>query len=58
MILTVDVGNSEIALGGFENDTLSFVARIATDPRKTSDEYTAAIDSLLRIHRIDRRQVR
>lgn len=58
MILTVDIGNSEIALGGFKGDKLTFVARIATDPKQTTDEYTMKIDGILRLHAIEREQVR
>ena len=57
MILTVDVGNSEIAFGGFEDDTLSFVARLSTNTRQTEDEYSMKIEGLLRLHHIDRAQV-
>lgn len=57
MLLAVDIGNSEIALGGFEKDSLVFVARIATDPKATDDEYTVKIDTLLRLHGIARAQV-
>ena len=39
MILTVDIGNSNIVFGGFENDKLTFTARISTDATKTEDEY-------------------
>ena len=31
MILTVDIGNSNINFGVFDNDDIKFVARIATD---------------------------
>ena len=47
MILCVDVGNSNIVIGGMEGDCLSFVARIRTDPTKTSDEYCIDIKSIL-----------
>lgn len=53
MILTIDVGNSNITLGGFESDNLVFVARVASDPRKTEDEYAAVIKGVLAIHDVD-----
>lgn len=43
MLLTVDVGNSNIRLGGFVDDKLVFVSSIATDTRSTSDEYASRI---------------
>ncbi len=42
MILTVDVGNTNIVLGGYENDKLKFMSRIATEASKMEDQY--AID--------------
>ena len=37
MILTVDIGNSNIVLGGVEGDEIRFEARLRTDATKTSD---------------------
>ena len=37
MILTVDIGNSNIVLGGVEGDNIAFEARLRTDATKTSD---------------------
>ena len=54
MILTVDIGNSTIMLGGFEKNELCFVARMATDPLKTEDEYAIRISELLTLHGIDK----
>ena len=39
MILTFDIGNTNITFGGFEEEKLVFVANISTDIVKTSDEY-------------------
>ncbi len=50
MILAIDIGNTNIVLGGFLGDELSFVARIATNPSKTEDEYATKIGSVLRLH--------
>lgn len=58
MILTIDVGNSEIALGSFEKDNLLFVARLTTNPRQTDDEYSMKIEGALRLHNIDKTQIR
>ncbi len=52
MILTIDIGNTNIVLGGFIGDDLSFVARIATNPNKTEDEYATKIRSVLKLHGI------
>ncbi|MBQ7033189.1 MAG: type III pantothenate kinase [Clostridia bacterium] len=58
MILAIDIGNTNIVLGGFVEDTLSFVARIATDTKKTEDEYAAVIRSVLSIHEVGKQEIR
>ncbi|MBP1587543.1 MAG: type III pantothenate kinase [Clostridia bacterium] len=47
MILAIDIGNSNIVLGIFKDDKLSFVSRLSTDFRKTSDELAAMICQVL-----------
>ena len=58
MILTVDIGNTNIVLGGFSGDTLTFVARIATDVSKTEDEYATKIRSVLALHDVEKTELR
>ena len=50
MILTVDVGNSNIVLGGVEDDKILFEARLRTDATKTSDEYCVDLKMILDIY--------
>jgi type III pantothenate kinase len=50
MILTVDIGNTSIALGGFEADELKFVVRLSTDITKTEDEYASKIMNILNLY--------
>ena len=38
MVLAIDIGNSDIVLGGYEDDVLRFTSRCSTDRRKTVDE--------------------
>lgn len=57
MILTVDIGNTNITLGGFEGEELTFVARLATDPLKTEDEYASKILSTIRLHGVARENI-
>jgi len=53
MILAIDIGNTHIALGGFYGDELRFVARLATDTKKTEDEYAARILATLALYDLD-----
>ena len=57
MILAIDIGNTSIALGGFENNELSFVVRLSTDITKTEDEYASKILNILSLHRVNKEDV-
>ena len=52
MILTVDVGNSNIVLGGVRNDEIVFEARLRTDATKTSDEYCIDLKMILEVYHV------
>lgn len=47
MLLTIDIGNTNITLGAFEGSVLSFTARLATEATKTDDQYAVEINNLL-----------
>ena len=47
MLLAIDIGNTNIVIGGIEDDQIRFEARIATDHIKTSDQYGVEIKNLL-----------
>lgn len=47
MILTVDIGNSNIVYCGYINDKLCFTARASTDHKKESDQYAVEINGIL-----------
>ena len=57
MILAVDIGNSSIVVGGFQDSRLLFKARIRTDATKTSDEYCIDLMSILDVYRREREQI-
>lgn len=58
MIIAVDVGNTNIVIGGFLENKLSFVVRIATNISQTEDEYAAIIKGILKSHDADERNVK
>ena len=39
MILTVNIGNTHITVGGYDHDALRFCGRLHSDPAATIDEY-------------------
>ena len=49
MILAVDIGNSNVVIGGFENDKIEFTARIATDVSRTEEQYAVEIFQILHL---------
>ena len=51
MLLAIDVGNTNIVLGVFEGDKLVESWRLATDNKRSADEYGTIIGSMFR--RID-----
>ena len=50
MILAVDIGNSNIVIGGLEGDEIRFEARLRTDATKTSDEYCIDLKMILEVY--------
>ena len=53
MILTIDIGNSNIVIGGVLEDQIVFEARLRTDATKTSDEYCMDLKSLMGVYNVD-----
>ena len=54
MILVVDIGNSNVVIGGVEGDQILFEARLRTEATKTSDEYTIDVKSILDIYNVSK----
>ncbi len=57
MVLVFDIGNTEIVLGGFEGDELTFVSRIATKTAMTQDEYAVKINDAIALHKVDSKKI-
>ena len=52
MIIAVDIGNSNIVIGGIQDERILFEARLRTDPTKTSDEYCIDLKMIFDIHQL------
>lgn len=52
MILTADVGNTNITLGGYKDGKFVFVSRVFTQKDKTSDEYAIILNSIFHLYGI------
>lgn len=47
MLLTIDIGNTNIVIGKYEGEKLVYVTRIMTDAKKSEAEYAVKIKSIL-----------
>ena len=50
MILAIDIGNSNVVIGGFEDDKIEFTARIATDVTRTEEQYAVEVFQILNLY--------
>ena len=57
MLLAIDIGNTNIVIGGIRDGEILFEARIATDHLKTSDQYAVDIRNILKLFEVDLRKV-
>ena len=57
MILTVDIGNSNIVLGGVEGSDILFEARLRTEVTKTSDQYCVDLKILMEVYGVSSSQI-
>ena len=50
MLLTIDIGNTNITMGIYEEDELLFTSRLATDRKRTSDQYSVELLNIFKLH--------
>ncbi|MCQ2471390.1 MAG: type III pantothenate kinase [Clostridia bacterium] len=53
MLITIDIGNTNISLGIFDGDKKSFTARLATQRERTIDQYAAELLIIFSLNKID-----
>ena len=53
MVLAIDIGNTNIVIGCFEDDRILFVERVSTNHTATDLEYASTISMALHIHGTD-----
>ena len=54
MIICIDIGNTNIKYAIYEGETLCISFRVATDLKKTSDEYGSQLVNMLKVREIKR----
>lgn len=57
MLITLDIGNSHVAIGGFHGDDILFVASMATDDRQTGEQYACTLRSILALHDMEHQPI-
>ncbi len=57
MILAIDIGNSNIVIGGVKDDEIVFEARLRTETTKTSDQYCVDLKIILDVYGVDRADI-
>ncbi len=58
MLLALDVGNTNITMGVYDDKNLIFVSRMATDTVRMEDQYAVEISDILKLYNIDKRAVK
>lgn len=57
MLLAIDIGNSNIALGCYDNDVLTFTSRIATSAKHTASQYAIELKDILALYNQDYKEI-
>ncbi len=57
MLLAIDIGNTNITLGVYDEDRLMFTSRLATDKRRTGDQYAIEIRDVMQLNRTDKSEI-
>ncbi len=57
MLLAIDIGNTHIGLGAFEDDALRATWDIATAIHRTPDEYAVLLLNLLQMRGLDKTDI-
>ena len=53
LLLCIDIGNTNIVLGGYRGEELLFISRIATDRLRTGDQYAVELRDILLLNGVD-----
>lgn len=57
MLLTIDIGNTNVTLGVFDGSQLLTTLRLATDSRRMADEYGLTLTGLLQLRGVEPKQI-
>lgn len=57
MILAIDIGNTNIVIGCFIDDKISFTERLSTNENATAIEYAISFKNILELYKIDEKTI-
>ncbi len=57
MVLAIDIGNTNVVLGGYQHHCLKFTTRFATERNFEADQYALEISGVLRLYEIDPKEI-
>ncbi len=58
MLLAIDIGNTNIVLGGIDKNKIHFTARLYTEKKLSFDQYTIQIKNMLDIYNINTNDIK
>ena len=50
LLLTIDIGNTNLTIGAYSGEELKFVSRLATDRSRTEDQYAIELKSIFDLY--------
>ena len=50
LLLTIDIGNTNLTIGAYSGEELKFVSRLATDRSRTEDQYAIELKSIFALY--------
>lgn len=57
MLLAVDIGNSNIVLGGMKGQEICFISRLKTDAAQTTDQYAVELWGILALYGLTQKDI-
>jgi len=57
MVLAIDIGNTNVVIGGFQENQILFVERVSTNQNATSLELAISIKTILEIYQIQTTEI-
>ena len=57
MVLAIDIGNSNLVIGGYEGGNIRFIARAATELKREADQYAIDLAGIFQLYNIQNQRI-